>query len=426
MHAVHEAIEGAQHRADEVRIVHAARRIAPDRRKHRVEREADEHRHQHRHCNSDAERIEKLPDDAAHERDRHEHRHDRERSRQHGKTDLVGPFARRRVVVFSHVDMAHDVLAHDDRIVDQQADAQAQRHHRHIVQRKAEHAERNEGCDDRDRQRESRNHGAAPAAEEEKDNQHGQQRAFDDRHLDVVDRALDEVRGRAQQLQLGARRQQLADVFGGDLQTVAHLHDVGVLRLEYVEADRRSPVDASDRAALALGIEYFGDLRQQDRRAAFARDDDLAEISRVFDAAVDAHNRFDRVVADRADRHADIRIAQRGDNLIDGQAESRQPSRVDPHLDLASHGAAERNPTDAAHAFEAFLHDLLAERRQLALRQTGPQQAIKSHRLVVLVAAALYDRVFDVARKSGANLRNLVAHFLRHSVGVDVQPELDP
>ena len=53
-------------------------------------------------------------------------------------------------------EVAHDVLAHDDRVVDQQADAQRQRHQRQEVEREAERVQRDERRDDRDRQREAR------------------------------------------------------------------------------------------------------------------------------------------------------------------------------------------------------------------------------------------------------------------------------
>ena len=52
--------------------------------------------------------------------------------------------------------VAHDVLAHDDRVVDQQADAQRQRHQRHEVEREAERVERDERRDHGDRQRQAR------------------------------------------------------------------------------------------------------------------------------------------------------------------------------------------------------------------------------------------------------------------------------
>jgi hypothetical protein len=98
--------------------------IAPDRRKHRVEREAHEERHQHRDGHRDAELVEEPADDSRHERYRHEHRDDRERGRHDREPDLVGSLARRAVVVLAHAQVAHDVLAHHDGVVDEQPDAQ--------------------------------------------------------------------------------------------------------------------------------------------------------------------------------------------------------------------------------------------------------------------------------------------------------------
>jgi hypothetical protein len=77
--------------------------------------------------------------------------------------------------------VAHDVLAHHDGVVDQQADAQAQRHHGHEVQREAEGIDRDEAADHGDGQRQPGDDGAAPAVQEQEDDGHRQQRAFDQR-----------------------------------------------------------------------------------------------------------------------------------------------------------------------------------------------------------------------------------------------------
>ena len=193
VHAVHQAFEAPQYRPDQRQPARAFGRVAPHGRQHRVQREADEQRHQHGRRDGNAERIEELADDAAHERDRNEHRDDRQRRRQHRQPDLVGALARGGVVVLAQMDVPDDVLAHDDRIVDQQSDAKRQRHQRHVVQREAERVEKDEGRDHRDRQREPGDDRAAPRPEEQEDDQHRQKRAFDDRVLDVVDRVFDEV-----------------------------------------------------------------------------------------------------------------------------------------------------------------------------------------------------------------------------------------
>jgi hypothetical protein len=68
---------------------------------------------------------------------------------------------RRVVRGLAHLHVAHDVLAHHDRVVDQQAHAQAQRHQRDGVDREAEHVHEQEGADQRDRQRQAGDDGAS-------------------------------------------------------------------------------------------------------------------------------------------------------------------------------------------------------------------------------------------------------------------------
>ena len=98
--------------------------VRPDRRQHRVERERHEHRDQHGGGDRDAELMEEAADDAAHEAHRQEHRDDREGGRQHGERDFLRAVERGRAVVGAELHVPHDVLAHHDRVVDQQADAQ--------------------------------------------------------------------------------------------------------------------------------------------------------------------------------------------------------------------------------------------------------------------------------------------------------------
>ena len=107
-----------------------------------------EQRHEHRERDRHAELEEDLADHAAHERDGDEHGDDGERRREHGEPDLVGALLRGAVVVFPHLQVAHDVLAHDDRVVDQQADRERQREQRHGVHGEVEHPHDEERRDD--------------------------------------------------------------------------------------------------------------------------------------------------------------------------------------------------------------------------------------------------------------------------------------
>ena len=161
-------------------------RIGPVRRQHRVERERHEQRHEHRAGDRQRERLEPLAADAGHEADRHEHREDRERRRRDGEADLVGALARRRVVVFPHLDVSHDVLAHHDRVVDQNADRQREAEQRHRLELEPERPHGDEARQHRDRQREAGDDRRSPRVEEEEHDEHREERALEQRLLDVV------------------------------------------------------------------------------------------------------------------------------------------------------------------------------------------------------------------------------------------------
>ncbi len=137
-------------------------RIAPHRRQHRVERETDEQGHQHRHRDGDAELQEEATDQALHECDRDEYRDNRKRRGHHGQPDFIGAVIGRLQVAFSHAEVAHDVFAHHDRVVDQQADAERQCHQRQAVDGETECPHRNKRGDHGNRQRQAGDDGAAP------------------------------------------------------------------------------------------------------------------------------------------------------------------------------------------------------------------------------------------------------------------------
>ena len=192
----------------------------------------DEQRYQHGDRNRDAELEEVAADDAAHERDRHEHGDDRERRRGHGEADLVGAVECGAHVRLAHVQVPHDVLAHDDGVVDQQADAETERHQRQEIQREAEDVQRNESRDDRDRQGQAGDDRRAPGMQEQEDDQHRQKAALENRFLDPLQRVLDEFRVGFDDLDLDIVRQSALQLLDRLLHAIADLHDVRVLHLE--------------------------------------------------------------------------------------------------------------------------------------------------------------------------------------------------
>src|SRR6185437_13563409 len=130
-----------------------------------------------------------------------------------------------------------------------------------------------------------------------------------------------------------------AQFVDGTLHGAAGVDDVRVLRLLHVERDRRTSVDPRDRVLLLFAVDDVGNLRQVDGTAALLRDDDAAELRRILDLALDAHDRIARALRDAARRHVLVRLADRVYHLVDADAQRRQRIRLDLDQDLPRRAA---------------------------------------------------------------------------------------
>jgi len=171
---------------------------------HRNQGDGHERRGEDRARGDDAEFSEEAADDAGHEGDRYEDCGDRERCCDHRKSNLLGGIGSRLGRLLAGLHVSIGVLEYDDRVVDQQADRQGERHQCHRVEREAEEVEEREAADDRARDREGGDQGGAHVAQEEKYDQRSQQRAERERDRDVLDRAANEDRGVARDQHLVA------------------------------------------------------------------------------------------------------------------------------------------------------------------------------------------------------------------------------
>ena len=136
---------------------------------HRRQSQRDDHRDDDRDGDGHRELPEQQTHDAAHQEQRNEHRNQRYRDRQDRKADLARPLQgslHRRLPL---LDVPDDVLDHDNRIVDDKADGDRQRHQREIVETEAEHIHHRESADQRHRHRHSGDHRRPQFVQEEED-----------------------------------------------------------------------------------------------------------------------------------------------------------------------------------------------------------------------------------------------------------------
>ena len=100
-----------------------------------------------RHAQGDRELAEQPPDDAGHEQKRNENRDERDAQRHDGESDLPRAFERglqRRIARF---DVTHDVLDHHNRVIDDEAGRDRQRHQGKIIEAESGEIHDAEGAD---------------------------------------------------------------------------------------------------------------------------------------------------------------------------------------------------------------------------------------------------------------------------------------
>jgi hypothetical protein len=84
------------------------------------------------------------------------------------------------------LEVAMDVLDHHDRVVDEQADREAERQHRHLVEREPQEAERPHRRDHRGRQGQRADERGPPVAQEAEDDHDRQDRAEGEIELQIL------------------------------------------------------------------------------------------------------------------------------------------------------------------------------------------------------------------------------------------------
>ena len=95
--------------------------------------------------------------------------------------------------IFAALEVLGDVLAHDDRVVDEQTDGQAEAQQRHHVEREVQQVHHEERRDDARRQRDRADERRADVEHEDEDDEDGHRPAEDDGDLHLVGVLLDEL-----------------------------------------------------------------------------------------------------------------------------------------------------------------------------------------------------------------------------------------
>ena len=402
-------------------------RIGPHARQHRVESEADEQRDEHGEGDRDAELEEDLADDAAHERDGHEHGDDGEGRRHDGEPDLVGALLGGEIVRFSHLEMAHDVLTHDDGVVDEEPDREREREQGHGVHGEVEHPHDEERADDRHREREPGDDGRSPRVEKQVDDHHRERGAEHDRELDVGERLTDAPRVVLDDGHANVGRQLALELSDGLTHAIGDLDGVRAGDLEDLERHgvgaALRPADLGPGPAVLGAVDHDGDVADAHGRAVSHGDRDVGERRGIDDAPRHAHESLGGAALDATGRYFLVLALERGGELRGRQPVGPQRGGIHLHANLPRVPADDVHAADALDRLEACLHHLAGEVGDLADRSLVRPERDRHDRRVVRVEV-LDDRLLDVLRQGTADARHLGLHVLLRDGDVDTEVEL--
>ena len=146
------------------------------------------------------------PGDAAHEQHGDERGDERHADRNHREADLPGADERRLHRPHALLDVAVDVLDHDDGVVDDEADSDGEGHQRQVVDRVAERPHGGAGAGQRQRHGDARGDGRRHAPQEDEHHHHHERDGEQQRELHVVHAGADRRRAVGQHLDVDARR----------------------------------------------------------------------------------------------------------------------------------------------------------------------------------------------------------------------------
>ncbi len=169
---------GVEHPLDGVvdaAVLDRVRRLEEAAAQHRRQRQRHEAGDQDRGRDRHRELVHQPADDPAHEQDRDEDRRQRQRHRDDREGDLLGAVERRLHPRLAHLHVPDDVLQHDDRVVDDEADRERQRHQREVVEAVAERPHHGERADDRERQRQAGDDRRGQVPQEQEDDHHDEE-----------------------------------------------------------------------------------------------------------------------------------------------------------------------------------------------------------------------------------------------------------
>jgi len=276
--------------------------------------------------------------------------------------------------------VAGNVLDLDDGVVDQHADHQGQGQQRQHVEGVSEPLQREEGGNDRQRQRHRGDEGGAPVAQEQPDHQHREDRALDQRGHGVAVLLLGEIDGvrNLDHFHAGVGREQLRH---GGARTARGGDFVHALRAHHLEADHLLAIEQGHLATLGVAVADAGNVGQAKPPAVGQRQRETGQVLGAADGTQRAYGLLQPAETAAATGRLLLHAAQLRTDLAGGDAQGLQAHGIQFDLHLAGHAALAVDLRHAAHVQQALADHVVDEPGQVGLvhRRRGDRIGQQRH-----------------------------------------------
>ena len=391
---------------------------------HRRQRQRNEPRHQDGEADDDRELVEDAPDDAAHEEHRDEHRDQRDRHRYDREGDLARALERGLHRGETRLTVTDDVLQHDDRVVDHEADRERERHQRNVVEAVPRDVHRRKGPDDGNREGERGNDRRRESADEQKDDEHHQDDGKHQRVLHVGHGGLNGHRKIVAHRDVDRARKLRANRGQQGLDAVRDVDGVRIRLSKHRDRQRPGAVEPVRPLVAQNAVDDLRDLAEAHRGSVAIGNDQRAVRGSFGKFGVRLQCRRLLWSAERTDRHVRAGGGERALNFIEPDAADRQQVGIDLDADgkfLRAVSEDLRHPGQRRYALpdvdlDVVVYDGKRHRRGFQRHQ--------QNRRIARVDLAIRGRNCHFGRQLARGTRDRRLDVLRRGIDIAIEVEL--
>ena len=297
---------------------------------------------------------------------------------------------------------------------------------RHGVQADVEPVQQQAGQRDRHRNGQGHHESRSPVPQQAEDDQDDEDRPQHHGAADAAECGFDQRGLVIDDPQLDAFRQATPDVFHRLAHAGRHGHGVGAELLRDPGAHHLAGEPVGHAATHGRRLANVGHIAQQHRHVAPHRDHRVSQILGRADTADRPHRPFDGALRDHPARRVDVRFVDGVEDVVQADASSRHPFRIELHLELTEVSA---QPLDGRHARHGEQAVLDVELRQIPQRHQIGAAGVRFQReledLVQPPGQTRDERWLGSRRELPCRLRDSLGHELPRPVVVGIRLELD-